>query len=82
MEPQGLSLEWYTSRERERDEILPWDHLSVGMDRDWLWDDWVDSVSEVSVGDCRWDGCTDCGVCPFLGVSIEMGPTGRTLGHA
>lgn len=82
LEPQGLSLEWYTSRERDRDEILPWDHLSVGMDRDWLWDDWVDSVSEVSVGDCRWDGCTDCGVCPFLGVSIEMGPTGRTLGHA
>lgn len=81
LEPMGVSLEWYTTRERGRDEILPWDHLSVGMDRDWLWDDWVDSQSEVSVGDCRWDGCMDCGVCPFLGVSIQIGPTGRTLSN-
>jgi len=76
---QGLSIDWYTTRERTRDEVLPWDHLDVGVDRDWLWDDWQDSLAEVSVPDCRWDGCTDCGVCPGLGVAIEMGPTGRTL---
>ena len=76
---QGLSIDWYTTRERDRDEVLPWDHLDVGVDRDWLWDDWEDSLAEISVPDCRWEGCTDCGVCPGLGVAIEMGPTGRTL---
>ena len=76
---QGLSIDWYTTRERARDEVLPWDHLDVGVDRDWLWEDWEDSLAEVSVPDCRWEGCSDCGVCPGLGVAIEMGPTGRTL---
>ena len=76
---QGLSIDWYTTRERDRDEVLPWDHLDVGVDRDWLWDDWQDSLVEVSIPDCRWEGCSDCGVCPGLGVAIEMGPTGRTL---
>jgi hypothetical protein len=75
----GLSVQWYTTRERSVDEVLPWDHCDVGLDRDWLWDDWQDSLREVSVPDCRWDGCTDCGVCPGLGVAIDMGPSGRTL---
>ena len=76
---QGLSVDWYTTRERNRDEVLPWDHLDVGVDRDWLWEDWENALAEVSVPDCRWEGCADCGVCPGLGVAIEMGPTGRTL---
>ena len=76
---QGLSVDWYTARERAREEVLPWDHLDVGVDRDWLWDDWQDSLEEVSVPDCRWEGCSDCGVCPGLGVAIEIGPTGREL---
>ena len=72
-------IDWYTTRERVADEVLPWDHLDVGLDRDWLWDDWQDALAEVPVGDCRWEGCTDCGVCPGLAVAIEMGPTGKGL---
>ncbi|MDR2930580.1 MAG: TIGR03960 family B12-binding radical SAM protein [Propionibacteriaceae bacterium] len=75
----GVSIDWYTTRDRGRDEILPWDHLDVGLDRDWLWDDWQDSRDDIAVPDCRWSGCTDCGVCPELGVAIEMGPSGRSL---
>ncbi|MCL2735122.1 MAG: TIGR03960 family B12-binding radical SAM protein [Propionibacteriaceae bacterium] len=77
--PEGVSMDWYTTRERARDEVLPWDHLDVGLDRDWLWDDWCDAQAETPVPDCRWEGCTDCGVCPGLKVAIEMGPSGRTL---
>ncbi|MDR2896160.1 MAG: B12-binding domain-containing radical SAM protein, partial [Propionibacteriaceae bacterium] len=75
LEDQGVNLDWYTTRERDRDEVLPWDHLCVGLDRDWLWDDWEDSQADVAVPDCRWAGCNDCGVCPGLGVDIEMGST-------
>lgn len=79
LEPLGVSLDWYTTREREYDEVLPWDHLDSGLDRDWLWDDWQDALDERGVEDCRWSPCYDCGVCPQLGTRIEVGPSGRTL---
>ena len=75
----GVDLDWYTTRERPQHEVLPWDHLDSGLDRDWLWDDWQDALEEVEVDDCRWTPCFDCGVCPDLGTDIQIGPTGRQL---
>jgi radical SAM family uncharacterized protein len=76
---EPVDLDWYTTREREYSEVLPWDHLDAGLDRDWLWEDWQDALSEVEVDDCRWTPCFDCGVCPQMGTEIQVGPTGRTL---
>ena len=75
----GVDLDWYTTRERDYAEVLPWDHLDAGLDRDWLWDDWQDALDERPVEDCRWTPCYDCGVCPQLGTEIQIGPTGRHL---
>jgi radical SAM superfamily enzyme YgiQ (UPF0313 family) len=75
----GVDLDWYTTRERDYAEVLPWDHLDAGLDRDWLWEDWQDALDEVEVDDCRWTPCFDCGVCPQLATSIQIGPTGRSL---
>lgn len=75
----GVDLDWYTTRERDYAEVLPWDHLDAGLDRDWLWEDWQDAIDEVEVDDCRWTPCYDCGVCPELGTQIQIGPTGRSL---
>jgi radical SAM family uncharacterized protein len=81
----GVDVDWYTTRERGHDEVLPWDHLDSGLDKQWLWDDWQDALDAAAgedvddVEDCRWDGCYFCGVCPSLGSSIEIGPTGRRL---
>jgi hypothetical protein len=72
-------VEWFTVRERDYAEVLPWDHLDSGLDRDWLWEDWQDALSEVEVDDCRWTPCFDCGVCPQLGTEIQTGPTGKRL---
>ncbi|MDQ1746638.1 MAG: hypothetical protein QOD07_901 [Frankiaceae bacterium] len=74
-----VSLDWYTTRERELAEVLPWDHLDAGLDKDWMWEDWQDAVREVEVEDCRWTPCYDCGVCPTMGTEIQIGPTGRPL---
>jgi len=79
LEPVGVSLEWFTTRERGEDEILPWDHLDSGLERDWLWQDWQDALSEQEQDDCRWTPCFDCGVCPSTGTDIEVGPSGTTL---
>ncbi len=75
----GVDLAWFTLREREETEVLPWDHLDAGLDKDWLWSDWQDALAETEIDDCRWSPCFDCGVCPQLGTDIEIGPTGRTL---
>lgn len=77
--PLGVDLDWYTTRERGYEEVLPWDHLDAGLDRDWLWEDWQDSLDEVAVEDCRWTPCFDCGVCPEMNTDIQIGPTGAKL---
>jgi radical SAM superfamily enzyme YgiQ (UPF0313 family) len=78
-EAVGVDVDWYTTRERDKQEVLPWDHLDAGLDREWLWEDWQESVSGVEVDDCRWTPCYDCGVCPGMDTSIQIGPTGKTL---
>ena len=75
----GLDLAWFTTREREELEVLPWDHLDSGLDKEWLWSDWQEALAEVDLDDCRWIPCFDCGVCPQLGTEIQIGPTGKTL---
>ncbi len=79
LEPLGVSLDWFTTRERDEREVLPWDHLDAGLDRDWLWSDWQEALNETELDDCRWTPCYDCGVCPTMGTQTEIGPTGRTL---
>jgi len=76
---EPVDLDWYTTREREEDEVLPWDHLDSGLDRRWLWDDWQDALAEQEVEDCRWTPCFDCGVCDQLGTEIQVGPSGQVL---
>jgi hypothetical protein len=79
LEPLGVSLDWFTTRERVEGEVLPWDHLDSGLDRQWLWEDWQDSLTGFEQDDCRWTPCFDCGVCSTLGTDIQIGPTGRNL---
>ncbi|UDY24502.1 TIGR03960 family B12-binding radical SAM protein [Nocardioides sp. Kera G14] len=80
----GVTAEWFTIRERGYDEVLPWDHLDSGLDKDWLWGDWEDALAaangeDIEIEDCRWTPCYDCGVCPEMGTEIQIGPTGQKL---
>jgi len=77
--PLGVDLAWYTTRERDELEVLPWDHLDSGLDKEWLWKDWQDALDEYEQDDCRWTPCFDCGVCPSMDTHIQIGPTGRKL---
>jgi radical SAM family uncharacterized protein len=81
---QPVSLDWYTTRERDLAEVLPWDHLDSGLDKDWMWQDWQEALAAADgagaeVEDCRWTPCYDCGVCPSMGTETQVGPTGRAL---
>jgi radical SAM family uncharacterized protein len=75
----GVDLDWFTIRERDEHEVLPWDHLDSGLDKEWLWQDWQDALREYEQDDCRWTPCFDCGVCPSMDTQIQIGPTGRKL---
>ncbi len=77
--PHGVDLDWFTTRDREEQEVLPWDHLDSGLDKEWLWKDWQDALEEYEQDDCRWTPCFDCGVCPSMDTQIQVGPTGRKL---
>ena len=72
---QPVDVDWFTTRERDHAEVLPWDHLDSGLDREWLWADWQDALEQVEVEDCRWTPCFDCGVCDQMGTQIQIGPT-------
>jgi radical SAM family uncharacterized protein len=65
LESAGLDPAWYVERERPREEVLPWDHLHPGVERDFLWDEYRKSLVGEATPDCRFDAdaCTSCGAC-------------------
>ncbi|MEY8043473.1 TIGR03960 family B12-binding radical SAM protein, partial [Saccharopolyspora cebuensis] len=59
--PLGVDLAWFTTRERGEHEVLPWDHLDSGLDKEWLWADWQDALEAREQDDCRWTPCSELG---------------------
>ena len=59
----GRDLEQEATRLRDPLEPLPWDHIRSGVTKAFLLDEWWASRAERVTGDCRFDGCTDCGAC-------------------
>jgi radical SAM family uncharacterized protein len=75
MARHGLSLDWYVHRHRSEDEVLPWDHVSAGLHKDFLWQDWQDALVAAGVEDCRWTPCYDCGACTGFGIEHVVAST-------
>ncbi len=84
LEAEGLSLDWYVHRDRDRSEVLPWSHLTAGLHEDFLWDDWQSALAAGGIADCRWTPCYDCGVCTGYGiehvVASPVAPAGGSQG--
>ncbi len=63
-EEEGLDLNFYTHRERDREEIFPWEHLSPGVSKDFLWKEYQLSQEEKITPPCQeGKNCYNCGVC-------------------
>jgi radical SAM family uncharacterized protein/radical SAM-linked protein len=52
-------------RARGLDEILPWQHLSSGVDENFLKEELTKAHSETYTPDCRYHDCQKCGLCDF-----------------
>ncbi len=74
----GLEPAFYANRPRELDEVLPWDHLSAGDDKNFLIREYHQALSAQCTPDCRRGTCSACGVCPALDTKIvDWGRTGH-----
>jgi radical SAM family uncharacterized protein len=84
MAAEGLDPDWYVTRHRTEDEVLPWDHIAAGLHKDFLWQDWQAALAEHGLPDCRWTPCYDCGVCTDYAlehvVASTVPPAGGSQG--
>ncbi|KAF0112475.1 MAG: hypothetical protein FD147_71 [Chloroflexi bacterium] len=58
-----LTPEFYTTREREFTEVLPWDHISAGIKRKYLEREYDNAQQGKTTDDCR-EHCYSCGIIP------------------
>ena len=61
---QGLSVSFYTNRERADDEILPWDFISCGVDKSFFLREWKKAKEGRVSANCRMQ-CQGCGAAKY-----------------
>lgn len=67
----GLDPAFYTHRQRRTDEIFPWDHISGAVRKNFLFQDFRQSLEGQIRVDCRLQ-CFACGILPtFTGMRRE-----------
>lgn len=64
----GLSVDFYTTRERSLDEIFPWDFIDAGVTKEFLKREWLNALNEEITLNCK-EKCNGCGAGRF-GVGI------------
>ena len=67
----GVDPDFYL-RERDPDEVLPWDHLDSGVSRAFLVAERDRAFQGLETPDCRREGCQDCGVCDHDRIDLRL----------
>jgi radical SAM family uncharacterized protein len=62
----GIDPTFYANRQRDYQEVLPWNHLSAGVDRSYLISEDQKAGQAALTEDCRTGECLGCGVCQTL----------------
>jgi len=66
LESHGLSAGFFATREREPQEVLPWDHIDCGVRKDFLLRERDRAYAGVTTPSCR-ENCEECGAAGFGG---------------
>ena len=69
-EASGISRDFYTTRERTFDEVLPWDIIDCGVSKKYLINEAKKALDEKTTRDCRL-GCTGCGINRYVKCSMD-----------
>ena len=62
----GIDTDFYTMRERDLDEIFPWDFIDIGVSKEFLKREWKNAHDEKVTPNCRMK-CSGCGAMKFGG---------------
>ncbi len=57
----GLNPVFYANRMRPFEETMPWDHISCGVSRRFLWAEYQRALRRETTQNCR-EGCAHCGL--------------------
>ena len=66
MEALSIDPEFYLTRPRPVDEVLPWDHINCGVSKQFLIREWENAKKEQVTPNCR-ANCQGCGAARFGG---------------
>jgi radical SAM family uncharacterized protein len=69
----GLDANFYTHRPRRTDEIFPWDHITAAVRKNFLFQDFRQSLEGKIRVDCR-QQCFACGILPTFKKIREENP--------
>jgi radical SAM family uncharacterized protein len=58
----GLSADFYATRERSPDEVLPWSHIDAGVSVEFLKRELQRALQGQDTPDCRTEACNECGL--------------------
>ncbi|MDP2992353.1 MAG: radical SAM protein, partial [Deltaproteobacteria bacterium] len=58
-----LNPDFFVSRERDRDELFPWDFIDHGLNKDYLWEEYQKALKAEKTIPCQVGICKRCGVC-------------------
>ena len=67
----GVDPAFYAYRRREKDEIMPWDMISSGVTRQYLWREYENAMAGVTTPDCR-THCNGCGANKLVGGECDV----------
>jgi radical SAM family uncharacterized protein len=65
----GWSLAFFANRERDLDEILPWDFIDCGVSKEYLMREWERALKEETTPNCR-QQCNGCGLQKTCGIHL------------
>ncbi|MCF0136478.1 MAG: TIGR03960 family B12-binding radical SAM protein [Lachnospiraceae bacterium] len=61
IEETGTEVFYYCYRRRPADEVLPWDHISIGVSKAFLWGEYQRAFEGKVTPNCR-EHCSGCGI--------------------
>ena len=67
----GVDPAFYAYRRREKDEIMPWDMISSGVTRQYLWREYENAMEGVTTPDCR-TRCNGCVANKLVGGKCDV----------
>ena len=67
----GVDPAFYAYRRREKDELMPWDMISSGVTKEYLWREHENAVAGVTTPDCR-TRCNGCGANKLVGGKCDV----------